>query len=93
MPKAGIQLGERGFLFSTSPMSLGTLQSDNGDVHENVAEKQTSHPFKLFGNYSKSPCYFKRMELRLELRRGERVQVPTEEVEFITLPFPFLRKL
>ena len=33
------------------------------------------------------------MELRLELKRGNRVQLPTEEVEFITLPFPFLRKL
>ena len=27
-------------------MSLGTLQSDNGDVHENVLEKQTPHAFK-----------------------------------------------
>ena len=59
MLKVGIQLGERGFLFSMSSVSLGTLQSDNGDIHENVAEKQTSHPFKLFGNYSKSPCYLK----------------------------------
>ena len=29
----------------------GTLLSDNGDVHENVAEKQTSHHFKLFRDY------------------------------------------
>ena len=36
---------------------LGTLRSDNGDVHENVAEKQTSHHFKLFRDYANSPCY------------------------------------
>ena len=33
-------------------MSLGTLQSDNGDVHENVPEKQTLHPFKPFCDFS-----------------------------------------
>ena len=27
---------------------IGTLRFDNGDVHVNVAEKQTSHHFKLF---------------------------------------------
>ena len=27
---------------------LGTLRSDNGDVHENVTEKQTSHHFNPF---------------------------------------------
>ena len=29
-------------------VALGTLRSDNGDVHEDVAEKQTSHHFKFF---------------------------------------------
>ena len=29
-------------------VALGTLRSDNGDVHENVAEKKTSHHFKFF---------------------------------------------
>ena len=38
---------------------IGTLRSDNGDVHENVAEKQTSHHFKLFRDYPNSPCYLK----------------------------------
>ena len=38
---------------------LGTLRSDNGDVHENVAEKQTSHHFKLFRDNPNSPCYLK----------------------------------
>ena len=33
---------------------LGTLWSDNGNVHENVAEKLTSHPFKPFSDYPKS---------------------------------------
>ena len=27
---------------------LGTLRSNNGDVHENVTEKQTSHHFNSF---------------------------------------------
>ena len=29
-------------------VALGTLRSANGDVHENVAEKQTSHHLKFF---------------------------------------------
>ena len=37
---------------------VGTLRSDNGDVH--VAEKQTSHHFKLFCDYPNSPCYSKK---------------------------------
>ena len=36
---------------------IGTLQSDNGNVHENVAEKQTSHHSKNFRDYPNSPCY------------------------------------
>ena len=31
--------------------ALWTLRSDNGDVHENVGEKHTSHHFKLFRDY------------------------------------------
>ena len=38
---------------------IGTLRSDNGDVHENVAKKQTSHHFKLFRDYPNSACYLK----------------------------------
>jgi len=48
--------------FSPDPsdqLLLGTLRSDNGDVHENVAEKQTSHHFKLFRDYPNSSCYLK----------------------------------
>ena len=40
-------------------MEIGTLRSDNSDVHENVAEKQTSHHFKLLRLYPNSPCYVK----------------------------------
>ena len=39
--------------------TIGTLRSDNGDVHENVTEKQSSHYFKLFRDYPNSPCYLK----------------------------------
>ena len=52
------------------PDRVGTLRSDNGDVHENVAEKQTSHHFKLFRDYPNSPCYFKRGGFWLKLREG-----------------------
>ena len=36
-------------------MVIGTLRSDNGDVHENVAEKENSYHFKLFRDYPNSP--------------------------------------
>ena len=39
--------------------TLRTLRSDNGDVHKNVAEKQTSYPFNIFRNYSKGLSYLK----------------------------------
>ena len=37
----------------------GTLRSDNGDTNENVAEKQTSRPLKLFRPSTKLPSYLK----------------------------------
>ena len=40
---------------SVSQKLVETLRSDSGDVHENVAEKQTSHRFKLFRYYLNSP--------------------------------------
>ena len=52
------------------PERVGTLRSVNGDVHETVAEKQTSHHFKLFHDYPNSPCYFKRGGFWLKLREG-----------------------
>ena len=73
---------------------LGILRSDNGDVHENVAEKQTLHPFKLFRDYPKSSRYLNDGNLGLSSeKRRDRAQVQTEMVEFITLPFPFSSKL
>ena len=43
-------------------MVIGTLRSDNGDVHENVAEKQNLHHFKLFRDSPNSPCYLKEVD-------------------------------
>ena len=37
----------------------GPYDNDNVDVHENVAEKSTLHPFKHFRNYPDLPCYLK----------------------------------
>ena len=41
-------------------LEIATLRSDNGDVHENLAEKQTPHPFKPFRDYPESPSYLKK---------------------------------
>ena len=49
---------------------IGTLRSDNGDVDENVAEKQTSHHFKLFRDYPTSPCYLKEGDFEWSWRKG-----------------------
>ena len=73
---------------------IGTLQSDNGNIHENVAEKQTLHHFKLFHNFlSQFALLLIRRGFQLELKRGECTKVRTEMVEFIVLPFPFPSKL
>ena len=40
-------------------LPLGTLRSDDGDVHENVTDKWTPHSFKPFRDFPKSPCYLK----------------------------------
>ena len=52
------------------PDRVGTLRSDNGDFHENVAEKQTSHHFKLFRDYPNSPCYLKEGDFGWSWREG-----------------------
>ena len=82
-----------GLVRNTNIVLIGTLRSDNGDVHENVNEKQTSHPFILFRDYHKSPCCFKRREFRLELKRGGRDRVQTGIVELTPLQFPCQSKL
>ena len=44
--------------------------SENGDVHENFAEKKTPHPFKPFHDYPKSPSYLKEGNLCWSWREG-----------------------
>ena len=61
---------------------LGTLRSNNGDVHANVAEKQTSHHFKLSRDYPISSCY---------LKEGERAQVRTADGRVYRLTVPLLK--
>ena len=61
---------------------LGTLRSNNGDVHANVAEKQTSHHFKLSRDYPISSCY---------LKEGERTQVRTADGRVYRLTVPVLK--
>ena len=81
------------FFSSRLAKLIGTLRSDNGDVHENVAEKYTSHPFKLFSRLSQFALVLKRRKFWLELKRRDRAQIQTEMVKFIALPFPFSSKL
>ena len=51
------------FLSAPGKLLLGTLRSNNGEVHENVAEKWTSHPFTFFRDYFKWPSYLKEKNL------------------------------
>ena len=59
------------------------MRSDNGEVLENFAKKETPRPFKP-GEGG---------EFMLELKRGGRARVQTEVLEFIALPFPSSKKL
>ena len=43
------------FLSAPGKLLLGTLRSTNGDLHENVTEKWSSHPFAFFANISREP--------------------------------------
>ena len=49
---------------------LRTLRSNNGDVHENFAEKLAPRPFKSFRDYPKSPSYLKQGNLWWSWREG-----------------------
>ena len=51
-------------------VALGTWRSDNGHVHENVPEKQTSHHFKIFRDYRNLPCYLKEEDFDWRWRGG-----------------------
>ena len=75
------------------PTLFGTSQSDKGDVHENVPEKNSLCVLSLFCDYLKSHSYLREREARVELRRRNLARVQTEMVEFIPLPFPFSSKL
>ena len=72
---------------------LGTLRSNNGDVHANVAEKQTSHHFKLSRDYPISSCYLKEGDFGWSWRAGNALKFGQQMVQFIALPFPFPSKL
>ena len=65
----GKALGTR--LIAVRHSSVGTLPSNNGDVHE------------TFGNYLKSPSRLKRREFRLALRR---VQAEMVEFIHLAVP-------
>ena len=78
------------FLSAPGKLLLGTLRSNNGEVHENVAEKWTSHPFTFFSRLFQGAQLLKRREFSLELKRRDRARIL---VEFIALPFPFPSRL
>ena len=51
---------------------ITTLRSENGDVHENVAEKQTSHHFNCFTIIPIRPVTSKKRSLAGAGERGTR---------------------
>ena len=55
-----------------------SLRSDNGDANENVAEKQTSRPLKLFRPSFKSSSY---------LKEGKRKEEPKSELALLPSNF------
>jgi len=76
------------FTFCCSCSSLETVRSDNDDVHENVAEKWTSHPLKIFCDYPKSPCYLKE-ENFWNLREGPAPEFRRRWYNLLLCCFPF----
>ena len=72
---------------------IGTLRSDNGNVHESVTEKIDSASFQPISRFSQVGLLLKRREFMLELNRGDRTPVQTEIVELIALAFPSSKKL
>ena len=71
---------------------IGTLRSDNGDLHENVTENRL-RILSLFSRLFQGAQLLKRGEFWFELKRRDCARVLTEMVEFIALPFPFPSKL
>ena len=72
---------------------IGTLRSDNSDVHENVAEKQSSLYFKLFRDYPSSPHHLKEGDFGWSWREGNVLKFGQRWHRFIALPFLFPSKL
>ena len=59
----------------------------------NLRRKIDSASFQTISRLSRADQLLKRREIMLELKRGGRVLVQTEIVEFIVLPFPSSKKL
>ena len=66
---------------------LGTLQSDNGDVHEIVADKKTSQSLANFLRLSQVVQLLKRSKFKLELKRKDRARVQADsKIYLLTVP-------
>ena len=66
---------------------LGTLQSDNGDVHKIVADKKTSQSLANFLRLSQVVQLLKRSKLKLELKREDRARVQADsKIYLLTVP-------
>ena len=94
--------GSRLWLFF---LQIGTLRSDNGDVHENVVEKYTLCPFKLFCDNPKSLAlpypFSSRCKIWPFLRDGKEIHKKAwstckvvilliKPIAFLMFPFPLL---
>ena len=64
------------FVAGASFALIGTLGSDNGDVHENVAENRL-HIISLFSRLFQGAQLLKRRKFRLGLKRRDRVRILT----------------
>ena len=66
---------------------LGTLQSDNSDVHEIVADKKTSQSLANFLRLSQVVQLLKRSKFKLELKREDRARVQADsKIYLLTVP-------
>ena len=72
---------------------LRTLRSDNSDANENVAEEMDFASFETLPPLCQVTQLLERREVRLEMKRWDRVPVQREIVKFIALPFQFSRQL
>ena len=61
---------------------LGTLRSDNSDANENVAEEIDFASFETLPPLCQVTQLLARREVRLEMKRGDRVPVQRERAKF-----------